>query len=158
MGDGDVSKDMGCLSESSDVVTELTDSWMEKSFKNLPKNRRSSSLGDDGIEIDTGENPSNVSCEANGKVSEGGKLGRRIAMIIPAPKTDDDVDIVKFMEDDSTKVRKKAEVINEGVFMIDTCGTTPTESGSGSVSSQAQEATPTKKLKRRNAAIYSNCQ
>ena len=54
------------------------------------------------------------------------------------------------MEDDSAKVKNKAVVIDDGVFMIDKCGTTTTESDSGSISSQAsQEVTPTKKLKRR---------
>jgi len=72
------------------------------------------------------------------------------ALVIPEPKSDNYEDVEDNDKGDTT--------VDEGIFLIDktgSTGSTTTESDTGSVSSQ-EESAPKKKLKRRNASIYSS--
>jgi len=135
--------------ESSHVF----DSPTSKSFKWIPKTRRSSSFDDDK-EASFSTEPSLILDTVSIQTHEAEKNGQKLlrALVIPEPKSDNYEDV----EDDNKG--DTVETVDEGIFLIDktgSTGSTTTESDTGSVSSQ-EDAAPKKKLKRRNASIYTS--
>jgi len=133
--------------------SEVWDSPTSKSFKWIPKNRRSSSFEDDkeaSFSVEKGVSVETVKHEPE-------KNGQKLlnALVIPEPKSDnyDDLEEEEKGAEESDKGDSVDTGVDEGIFMIDKTGST--ESDTGSISSQ-EEAAPKKKLKRRNASIYSS--